>query len=92
LVGYERAAVTQRVRTCGIVDTRYIDLDPMQEAKSAAGRFGLGDVLPDMPLFLSQEYRVDVPLEPTYVATWEASPEELRLAVETGFTPQDEGQ
>jgi hypothetical protein len=31
-----------------------------------------------------------VPLEPTYCATWDASPEELRVAVETGVVPGPE--
>ncbi len=35
---------------------------------------------------------VMVPLEPTYQATWEASPEELRLAVETGVVPEPEAE
>jgi hypothetical protein len=48
---------------------------------------GLGDRLPDMPLFLTNFVHVMVPLEPTYMATWEASPEEFRLAVETGKLP-----
>jgi hypothetical protein len=48
---------------------------------------GVGDVLPDMPLFLANDYHVKVPLEPTYQATWGASPEGLRLAVETGEVP-----
>jgi hypothetical protein len=48
---------------------------------------GLGDVLPDMPLFLANDFYIQVPLEPTYQATWDASPEEMRLAVETGVLP-----
>ena len=44
----------------------------------------VGDALPDMPLFLTNDLHVMVPLEPTYQATWVASPEELRIAVETG--------
>jgi hypothetical protein len=31
---------------------------------------------------------VMVPLEPTYLATWDASPEELRVAVEMGVVPE----
>ena len=46
---------------------------------------GVGDALPDMPLFLANSWHVPVPLELTYQATWNACPEELRLAVETGF-------
>jgi hypothetical protein len=48
---------------------------------------GVGDVLPDMPLFLAVGLHVAVPLESTYQATWDATPEELRNAVETGVLP-----
>jgi hypothetical protein len=51
---------------------------------------GVGDELPEMPLYLMNDFYVNVPLEPTYRATWEASPEELRLAVETGVLPEEE--
>ncbi len=51
---------------------------------------GLGDSLPDMPLFLSSKLHILVPLEPTYQATWNASPLELREAVETGLMPEPE--
>ena len=49
---------------------------------------GVGDTLPDMPLFLANDFHIPVPLEPTYQATWDASPEELRIAVETGVLPE----
>ena len=48
----------------------------------------VGDVLPDMPLFLTEGTHIRVPLESTYQSAWEASPEEMRLAVETGVLPQ----
>jgi hypothetical protein len=51
---------------------------------------GVGDVLPDMPLFLWSDLNVRVPLEPTYMATWDANPDELRVAVETGLMPEME--
>jgi len=47
----------------------------------------VGDVLPDMPLFLTSRLHVPVPLESTYQSTWDATPQELRLAVETGVLP-----
>jgi hypothetical protein len=50
----------------------------------------VGDVLPDMPLFLTSRLHVPVPLESTYRATWDATPEELRVAVETGVLPEPE--
>ena len=37
----------------------------------------VGDPLPDMPLFLTNALHVMVPLEPTYQAAWDASPEEM---------------
>ncbi len=48
----------------------------------------VGDELPDMPLFLTDAGHILVPLEPTYLAAWNASPEELRRAVEIGVMPQ----
>lgn len=47
----------------------------------------IGDVLSDMPLFLTSRLHVPVPLESTYQSTWDATPQELRLAVETGVLP-----
>jgi hypothetical protein len=52
----------------------------------------VGDVLPDMPLFLWNGIHVPTPLEPTYQAAWDASPEDMRLAVETGVMPEDEAE
>jgi len=51
---------------------------------------GLGDPLPAMPLFLAAEVYVPVPLEETYRQAWEATPEDLRSAVETGVLPGPE--
>ena len=34
----------------------------------------VGDVLPDMPLFLKPEHYVPAPLEATYQATWKLFP------------------
>jgi hypothetical protein len=53
---------------------------------------GVGDVLPDMPLFLANSWHVPVPLESTYQATWNACPEELRVAVETGVMPEPDAE
>ena len=53
---------------------------------------GAGDKLPDMPLFLTESLHIPVPLEATYQATWEATPEELRHAVETGVLPDVEAE
>jgi hypothetical protein len=53
---------------------------------------GVGDELPDMPLFLANDLHVKVPLEPTYRVTWDASPEEMRVAVETGVMPEPDAE
>jgi hypothetical protein len=50
----------------------------------------VGDVLPDMPLFLASGMHIPVPLETTYCATWDASPEDMRTAVLTGILPETE--
>ena len=44
----------------------------------------VGDALPDMPLFLTNDLHVMVPLEPAYQASWDASPEELRQCSRNG--------
>ncbi|MCI0358904.1 MAG: DUF4058 family protein [Planctomycetaceae bacterium] len=49
---------------------------------------GVGDPLPEMPLFLHSGEHVQVPLEATYQATWDALPGEFRRAVETGVLPE----
>jgi hypothetical protein len=38
----------------------------------------VGDVLPDMPLFLAPDWYVPTPLETTYQATWAVCPEPIR--------------
>ena len=50
----------------------------------------VGDSLPDMALFLAPGLHVYVPLESSYQAAWNASPEALRVAVETGVLPEGE--
>jgi Protein of unknown function (DUF4058) len=50
----------------------------------------VGDLLPEMPLFLWNGIHVPTPLELTYQAAWDASPEDMRLAVETGVMTEDE--
>lgn len=47
----------------------------------------VGDALPAMPLYLSARYHIQVPLEPSYQAAWDAGPAEFRRAVETGQLP-----
>lgn len=45
----------------------------------------VGDVLPDMPLFLEPGSHVPVALEATYQATWNVFPEELRELLAPSF-------
>ena len=52
----------------------------------------VGEFLPEMPLFLTNELHVLTPLEPTYQAAWAASPEGIRTAVETGVMPDPEAE
>ena len=48
---------------------------------------GVGEQLPDMPIFLTEWSHILVPLGPTYDEAWRLSPEPLRTAVETGRLP-----
>ncbi|MGH7170833.1 MAG: DUF4058 family protein [Gemmataceae bacterium] len=50
----------------------------------------VGDVLPDMPLFLEAESYVPVPLEATYQTKWKAFPAVLKRLLEgpSGMPPQ----
>ena len=68
-------------------DRTLVSYDAGVEQTAYVEPIGLGDALPDMPLFLSRDLHVMVPLESTYQATWDASPEEMRIAVETGVLP-----
>jgi hypothetical protein len=43
---------------------------------------GVGDDLPDMPLFLKPEVYVPTPLEPTYQAAWNAFPNPVKGLLE----------
>jgi len=49
----------------------------------------IGDTMPDMPLFLTTETHIRIPLEATYRSTWESLPNELRNAVATGLPTAD---
>ncbi len=53
---------------------------------------GVGDVLPDMALFLAAGMHVPVPLELTYQRAWDAASEEMRVAVETGVMPESDAE
>jgi hypothetical protein len=47
----------------------------------------VGDVLPDMPLFLTPDVYVRTPLEPTYLAAWEGLPAYWRGALASAHAP-----
>jgi hypothetical protein len=73
-------------------------LPPDKPLTLAAGSAGLtrrayvepvavGDLLPDMPLFLTPDEYVEVPLEKTYSSAWEAVPRRWRDVLETPSHP-----
>lgn len=54
----------------------------------------VGDPLPDLPLFLTADQSVTVPLEAAYLRAWDDEPEVIRTGVLTGqwpTFPADEG-
>ena len=51
----------------------------------------VGDLLPDMPLFLSESYHVAVPLEAAYRTNWSTMTEDVQRIVETGVMPGGDG-
>ena len=59
-----------------------------REKSAYVEAFGVGDLLPTMPLFVAQGMHVKVPLEPTYQTAWAACPEAMQEAVETGIMPE----
>jgi hypothetical protein len=52
--------------------------------------FAVGDVLTDMPLFLTEAEYVSVPLETTYQSAWEGLPSYWREVLTIGPDPKDE--
>jgi hypothetical protein len=61
------------------------------EAERAAfvEAIGIGDEMPDMPLFLSAGLNVRVPLETTYATSWATCTEVMQEAVITGKLPDE---
>jgi hypothetical protein len=51
----------------------------------------VGDVLPDMPIFLTPSYYVACPLETTYQAAWSVYPAPLKGPLERPAPPADHG-
>ena len=69
-------------------DRTLVSYEAAEERAAYIEPVGVGDPLPEMPLFLARSLHVGVPLEPTYQATWDVTPEVLRRAVETGVLPK----
>jgi hypothetical protein len=68
-------------------DRIFVSYETGRERVAYIEPVGVGDVLPEMPLVLDHALHVQVPLESTYQATWNALPEEMRRAVESGELP-----
>ncbi|HYH68519.1 MAG TPA: DUF4058 family protein [Urbifossiella sp.] len=49
-----------------------------EEITAYSDPVAVGDALPNAPLFLAPGWYVNVPLEPTYAATWAVTPEPIR--------------
>lgn len=64
--------------------------DAGREKAAYVEPIAVGDVLPDMPLFLFEGRHIKVPLEATYQTTWSVLPRELQVIVETGVMPMGE--
>jgi Protein of unknown function (DUF4058) len=62
--------LTLAAYSAGGVITAYVD------------NVGVGDVLPDMPIFLTPDHYVPCPLEATYRASWDVFPKPLRAPLE----------
>ena len=60
------------------------DLSACIETTAYVELVGVGDLLPDMPVYLTRGGYVSVPLEATYQAAWATCPADLRELVETG--------
>lgn len=73
-------------------DRLLVSYESGDERAAYAEPVGVGEVLRDMPLFLAAGMHVPVPLEFTYQRAWEASSEEMRVAVETGILPVPESE
>jgi hypothetical protein len=59
----------------GDAPTAYVDL------------LGVGDLLPSLPIFLSESYYVPAPLESTYMEAWDAYPSLLKELLEAPRSP-----
>ena len=59
-----------------------------QELSAYVDDIGVGDPLPDMPLFVDVDQYISVPLEATYMTSWNLCPEDFRIAVESRIMPE----
>jgi hypothetical protein len=64
--------------------------DAGREKAAYVEPIAVGEVLPDMPLFLFEGRHIKVPLEATYQTTWSVLPRNLQVIVETGVMPVSE--
>ncbi len=64
-----------------------VSYDAGREKVAYIETVGVGEALPDMPLVLTDDLHVMVPLESTYQTAWELCPESYRDAIETGNIP-----
>src|SRR4051812_38872588 len=52
---------------------------------------GVGDPLPSLPIFLSEDYYVPAPLEGTYMQAWDALPTLLKEIMDATRPPRKKG-
>ena len=64
--------------------------DAGREKAAYVEPIAVGDVLPDMPLFLFEGRHIKVPQEATYQTTWAVLPRDLQVIVETGVMPMSD--
>jgi hypothetical protein len=60
--------------------------DAGDELTAYVDRLAVGDPLPDAPLFLAPGWYVNVPLEETYIASWNVTPRPMRDLVASAKT------
>jgi hypothetical protein len=61
--------------------------DASRELGAYVEPIGVGDAMPDMPLFLFESRHIKVPLEAAYQTAWSLMPRDLQVLVETGVMP-----
>lgn len=69
----------------GVTSDRLLGVSAYRAARVAAAYFqplAVGELLPDMPLFLTTEHYINVPLEATYTTTWRGVPQRWKAILE----------